>query len=868
MSTVKRTVSDRQLQLLPHQEAFVEALMAPDANDVLVLAAPAGSGKTVALVAAIERLIAVNPTSRVLVLAPAALAQQFAVRVQHVAAPVLVVDRYRFRELRNAVAHDRIWPDGMVAVMSRDFAKQPDVLSSLAVGQWDLLIIDGAERLGETGRFALSQIAAASRKIVVAATMPMDADAIVFLGDRDRTVIEWRPEEFVTVTGQPLVRRRPVLHESLYSLSAREVKLGADVEKICVAIGSTGAPGGNGIANALRRKLLSSPAALEAGLRSLTVGPESQLMVDTPAAEKMDVVAAPQSVLPMDSSAAVHIEAMLSQALQELDALGEDSKASRVIKLVQELTAGKPSSGRICILTRNTATLFYLGAVLEDTEQPIRLVHTASTVEERQRILEESASVSGVLLAQASALKGYETPEMTDLVLYELPDEATEASVLIGRFNGLGRDAPLRVHVLIAENLSSSHTVQSDLLNALGKVYRWSDHYSEARDCIERSLDFARAAGDEWRIVDRLTSLGDLDELEGRIQDSERQLGEALVLTRSGRHEGEHRRVLLGLGWVLAHRGELSRARELWNEALDSARSAGHQSDLVASLTASGWVHDRLGHGAAGLELLEEGMESARRAGNMPQLLWLLLNRATALMHRGDHDAARATLEEALQVAGKLGGEEPRVLVLEGLGFVATRIGRTTEAQRWLQSAQASASAEGRERKGAIQTFLAENALDRGLVEEAESLAMAAVGIAQQLSNPERLAFALWALARVALAKRDPARAAEQLAEAIRLSRKLQYRWLTGMLMNYLGQLQASVGQSSCQGTFAEVRAIGEEIGSLELVGLATLGDARAAMLNGDAAQARALAESARQALGKASVLERRDVREWLAQVE
>jgi tetratricopeptide (TPR) repeat protein len=562
------------------------------------------------------------------------------------------------------------------------------------------------------------------------------------------------------------------------------------------------------------------------------------------------------------------MQAMLSLALQELDALGEDSKASRLVKLVQELITKEPPSARICILTKYTDTLFYLGAVLDDTGLPIRLVHTASSVEERQRILEEPASASGVLLAEAPALKGYEAPDMTDLVLYELPNKETEASVLIGRFNGLGREAQLRVHVLIPESSPSAPTVQSDLLKALGMVYRWSDYYVEARDLFERSLDFARAAGDEWRIVDRLTSLGDLDELEGRLQDSERHLTEALALTRSGRHEGERRRLLLGLGWALAHRGELSRARELWNEALDSARSAGHQSDLVAALTASGWVHDRLGHGAAGLELLEEGIESARRARQLPQLLWLLLNRATALMHKGDHDAARATLEEALEVAGKLGGEDPRVLVLEGLGFVATRTGRTAEAQRWLQSAQASASAEGLERKAAIQTFLAENALDRELVDEAESLARSAIEIAERLDNPERLAFVRWARARVYAAKGELDRAVLEMEEAIRLSRKIGYRWLQGALACDLGHLQASRKDLACRTSFAEARAIGEEIGGVELVGLATLGEARASALEGNTARARELADAANQALGKAGVLERRDVREWLAQID
>jgi len=463
MSTVPQNLTGGQVQLLPHQKAFVEAVLAPDGAHVLALNAPPGSGKTVTLAAAVEQLLSMMPKARVLILAPAALAEHFAARLQYVGAPAVLVDRYKFREFRNAVAHERVWPEGLIAVMSRDFAKQPDVLNSLTMGQWDLLVIDGIERFGEVGRYALPRIAMVSRKVVVAATAPLEAGRL-FPGD-EVSVVEWKPEGFVNATGQPLVRRSPLLKECRYILSLAEVSVAVHVEEICTTIEGAGLAEGSSIARRLRRQLSSSPAALEAGLQALTTSSDGPLWRGARSPEEADVVAANDSVLPSGSPVAGELTSMASVVLQELDSPGEDTKATELLRLIQELAGDDPASVRICVLTNHTPTLFYLGAVLEDTGLPIRLVHAASSFEERQRILEECDSVSGLLLAHSIAMKGYDAPEMTDLVLYEIPEAAEAAYVHVVRFNGLGRKRRLNVHVLIPEN--SPHPARMDGLRAL-----------------------------------------------------------------------------------------------------------------------------------------------------------------------------------------------------------------------------------------------------------------------------------------------------------------------------------------------------------------------------------------------------------------
>jgi len=202
MSASSQSIPGQPLRLLPHQTAFVEEVFRPGGKKVLALRAMAGSGKSVAVAAVIQRQFGEQPQSRVLLLSPAALTRQFVATLEQTKVPVLLVDRYRYRELRNDVAHGQIWAQGLVAVLSLDFARQPDVLTSLAMTHWDLVVIDGFEGLGDVRREAVTTIGAVARKVIVMTTTPR-APLDVF-PTNDTSIIEWRRGDLLDESGRAL----------------------------------------------------------------------------------------------------------------------------------------------------------------------------------------------------------------------------------------------------------------------------------------------------------------------------------------------------------------------------------------------------------------------------------------------------------------------------------------------------------------------------------------------------------------------------------------------------------------------------------------------------------------------------------------
>src|SRR5580704_1954265 len=179
------------LELLPHQRDFVDTVFSPKSSRIVHLRSAAGLGKGTALVAATKRQLDEQPHSHVLFIVPAPLRSQFAERLREVAVPATVIDRYVFREMLDAQSGGELWPLGVVAILSSEFAKQDDVLESLLQVDWDLLVVDESHRI----RVALlRRIAARCKKAIFVSTLGSeDSESI----SGESTIVEWRPQQIV-----------------------------------------------------------------------------------------------------------------------------------------------------------------------------------------------------------------------------------------------------------------------------------------------------------------------------------------------------------------------------------------------------------------------------------------------------------------------------------------------------------------------------------------------------------------------------------------------------------------------------------------------------------------------------------------------
>ncbi len=448
-----------------HLDAFIETVLGSGSKRIVVLRADVGFGKTHALLALVSQLMQQQPSARVLLLNPAALRSQSVERLRGLGTPTLLVDRYKFRELLDANAGNGVWPRGMALVLSDDFARKPDVMESLAGVQWDLVVADEAHRFTGTRADLLRRVGATAKRVVLSSAPGMTLPD--WLVADDATVVEWRRDELVDDEGKPLeTAPRPILHEVPFTLSPAERHLSETVRALGAEL-DVGPPQSKFVAKILLRRLDSSPAALESTLRrlrnSLAHSRETNVLLEEGGDNEEEQV----STL-FDPSTAGKVLPVATQALQELEGIETDSKVSAFHDLMADLAVEKTSPGRrICVITDFLATLYYLAAEVEGQGLAYSSLNGRMTYEDRLKSLATFESTGGILLA-TRALQGIDLPDVTDLVLYDLPDNDRALYVLLTRFDRIksihalvqsdGADSALleRIHVFAGDGPESA----------------------------------------------------------------------------------------------------------------------------------------------------------------------------------------------------------------------------------------------------------------------------------------------------------------------------------------------------------------------------------------------------------------------------
>jgi hypothetical protein len=358
----------------------------------------------------------------------------------------VLVDRYKFREMLDASVGDELWPRGVVTVLSDDFAKQTDIRESLGSARWDMVIGDEAHRFAGVRAELLRRVVQAAERVVLA-TMPGVGQPDT-LSMADTRIVDWRRDQLVDLGGKALdVVPRPVLREVSFPLNPAERAVADTVSALCDVLKTRTSE------TALRtehliRSLHSSPAALEGALRRLVAGSEEEEKFDA-LLEDTAEIALEGAAKPADSGTADAVPTIAGKALHELEAIQSDSKLGALAWLLAGLTDQEKPLRRICVLTEYRATLYYLAADMEGRGLTGLLLHGGMRDEARQQSLRTFVSTGGILVATMAVMtEGLSMPDVTDLVLYDLPGNPLELENVLGRFDRFGRTSRLNVHVL------------------------------------------------------------------------------------------------------------------------------------------------------------------------------------------------------------------------------------------------------------------------------------------------------------------------------------------------------------------------------------------------------------------------------------
>lgn len=461
-------------RLLPHQIAFLETFFNPLSKRVILLRGEVGLGKTFALVALMSRLLHDRPKARVLFLGSKALQEYMLELLSDTAVPGFIVDRYRYRELIDAVSEGEIWPAGTVVIMSIDFAKQPDIQDSLTAARWELVIADEAHLIRGTRAGAFRKIVACAERVVFATAtgQELQGERPYVFPERDATVVEWRRDCIVGHDGRPFERSpSPILHEITFSPSSAELKLRDTVRSLCkIFEDAFGAQ--NFRAVVLHGTLESSPAALESALQRLVAGSEFLLKEALWETTEDEVVG---NLLPDTLDRHLYEKAIEigRTALQEIDLIDSDSKLDVFSGLLTSLSAAKKPAGRICVLTQYVSTLYYLATEVEGRGIPCLRLHGGMGAEDRDRSLSMFSNEGGVLVATSAVMtEGVVFAEVTELIFYDIPGSKSTLQQVLGRFDRLGRVSQLNIYVFVGSNLADEAVPEA--LEFLRKTLRSS----------------------------------------------------------------------------------------------------------------------------------------------------------------------------------------------------------------------------------------------------------------------------------------------------------------------------------------------------------------------------------------------------------
>jgi superfamily II DNA or RNA helicase len=457
MSETTRELAER---LLPHQAAFVESVSVPEGPRLVVLCGDPGTGKTIALVALTARVLSDRPDARILLLGPASLGPYWVDVLVRYGASAQRVDRYRFREMLDARSNDEMWTPGTVFVLSTDFARQVDISDSLTSTHWDLVIADEAHHFRGARAELLMRIKPVADRLVLA-TMPT-SDLPSQTQFEDAVVVQWQRDQLVDRNGKSLAQPRPVLREVYFGETPAEESLFEGVYNLSMLL-EKATPAPRLIAKLLRRALHSSPAALEGALRQYVtrVDLEEELLdgpEENEIAREAAAAIAGATIDSPESDFREHVGFLLS----ELEALKNDSKLDALKALIGGLAPRELLPRSICVLTEFSSTLHYLAAGLGEYGLACQMLHGGLREEARQDALSVIKRTGGILLATRAVMtEGTSLPNVSDLVLYDLPSNKFTFQNVLGRFDRLGRNSVLTVHALRPAKPANEEVIES-----------------------------------------------------------------------------------------------------------------------------------------------------------------------------------------------------------------------------------------------------------------------------------------------------------------------------------------------------------------------------------------------------------------------
>lgn len=478
-----RAAAPAHLELLPYQLEPALALVSGLGSRVLI-ADDVGLGKTLQALLCAAEIRARGFGSRVLVLCPAGLRDQWieeAATRLHL--PLFVMDQLSLRRLASTRPVEvNPWTIEPCVVSSIDFVKRPEVLPSVVSAGWDLVVVDEAHGCcGPSERHdAVSALARRAPFVLLLSATPHSGDEAAFaalcdLGALDDQLLVFRRSR--QDVGRNAGRR---VHTTRVTPTGPERRMHAALAALTRAVHRERRdldPHVWLMLSLLHKRALSSPHALAASA-------ERRLRL----LQQTGGTTAAQLLLPWSDDTG-ELECADAAPMWEAPAL-QDVEQERCL-LQQVVDAARQAEGLECKLRRLRRLLQVIREPVivfteyRDTLQHVRtqvapgaaLIHGGLTREQRRAALDAFPS-AGVLLATDAAGEGLNLQAHCRTVInLELPWNPMRLEQRIGRVDRIGQRHRVHVFHLVAEG-----TGETRLLNRLSARLRHAAARVDAPD--------------------------------------------------------------------------------------------------------------------------------------------------------------------------------------------------------------------------------------------------------------------------------------------------------------------------------------------------------------------------------------------------
>lgn len=446
MTALREALRDQGL--LPHQVDFIEAALSHSDGGRLLLADQVGLGKAHAATALVSALASKRGgVIRTLVLSTSsALAHQWEERLRRYDQQASLVDAAGLRLLEARTDTDQNpWNAVRTAVVTLDFIKNAERLSSVVAVEWDLVIFDEAHwATPGTDRGRVLKSLWESPLVHLLVALSPRSDVVVAFDLRPDAVIARRASELLDWSGTPLFADQ-------YDVEILSVQVSREERDFFTALRALLTARSGKLARRLTlARASSSLFAIEQSLRRELLykdGPDrSSAFEDDEVREELLDASDPES-----TDEAHFPSNEIRRVLGLLEDIPSDSKLSATLQL---LRARREPAEPTLVFTDFRDTAEYLSDQVRAADPSIKVATLtgATPILERHQVVDSIREHSGLLIATTAACQGFELPDAKLCVHYDVPRNPLAMAQRIGRAHRVGRRAGTDRHVLIFDD--------------------------------------------------------------------------------------------------------------------------------------------------------------------------------------------------------------------------------------------------------------------------------------------------------------------------------------------------------------------------------------------------------------------------------